>query len=202
VPAPLDDVTLARLLDDALTAPSPHDLQPTRFVVVRDPAARARLASAAYGQRAVAEASAVVVVLADLHPEGAGLEAWLAARVEAGEMDAAEAARRRALAERAPGRWTDRGLWAVRPAAMAAGRMIAAADSHGLAARMVDDFDHGQVRAAVGIPDDHALVALVVLDAGEPDPPPLDPRPLSAFVWDDHFGRPTRLDLDDPWSPP
>lgn len=56
--------TLNRIMDAARLAPSAKNLQEWRFIVVRDPAMRQKLAHAAKGQKQVAEAPAVLVCCA------------------------------------------------------------------------------------------------------------------------------------------
>src|SRR5437667_6723653 len=56
---------LRRILEAALAAPSGYNLQPWRFVVVRDPEQRKRLREAAMGQSKVEEAPAVIVACGD-----------------------------------------------------------------------------------------------------------------------------------------
>jgi nitroreductase len=63
--APVDDATVARLLDAARRAPSAGDTEPWAFVVVRDEARRRALAQAALGQSFVAAAPVVIAVCAD-----------------------------------------------------------------------------------------------------------------------------------------
>jgi nitroreductase len=62
--APVDDAVIEQLLATAVRAPSAGDTQPWAFVVVRDAAARRRLAKAALDQRFVAEAPVVIAACA------------------------------------------------------------------------------------------------------------------------------------------
>jgi nitroreductase len=62
-PEPIDDATLARILEAARQAPSAANRQPWRFVVIRDPARRQALAQACNGQMWLADAAALVVAL-------------------------------------------------------------------------------------------------------------------------------------------
>lgn len=57
--------TVERLLQAAILAPSAGNRQPWHFYVVRDPALRQGLATAAYGQVFVYQAPVVIVVCAD-----------------------------------------------------------------------------------------------------------------------------------------
>src|SRR3989442_15572319 len=56
---------LRRILEAGLAAPSGYNLQPWRFVVVRDPEQRKRLREAAMGQSKVEEAPAVIIACGD-----------------------------------------------------------------------------------------------------------------------------------------
>ena len=59
------DAVVQRLLATATRAPSAGNLQPWAFVVVREPATRARLSHATHGQSFVAEAPLAIVACAD-----------------------------------------------------------------------------------------------------------------------------------------
>src|SRR5712691_2162837 len=63
IPVPEDD--LNKILEAGLAAPSGYNLQPWRFVVVRDPEQRKRLREAAMGQSKVEEAPAVIIACGD-----------------------------------------------------------------------------------------------------------------------------------------
>ncbi len=65
---PVPEDVLGRILEAARLAPSGNNRQPWRFVVVTEPALRAKLAAAANGQRFVAEAP-VVIAGVGLTPE-------------------------------------------------------------------------------------------------------------------------------------
>lgn len=63
---PVDEATVRRILDAAVAAPSAGNGQNWRFVVVRDPAIKKRLAFEAGHQRFIDECPVVIVVCADL----------------------------------------------------------------------------------------------------------------------------------------
>jgi nitroreductase len=65
---PIHDADLEKIIRAGLEAPSGYNLQPWRFVVVRDREQKKRLRAAAFGQPKVEEASAVVVACGD--PQG------------------------------------------------------------------------------------------------------------------------------------
>lgn len=65
---PIHDADLEKIIRAGLEAPSGYNLQPWRFVVVRDREQKKKLRAAAFGQPKVEEASAVVVACGD--PQG------------------------------------------------------------------------------------------------------------------------------------
>ncbi|MBS7640006.1 MAG: nitroreductase family protein [Candidatus Bathyarchaeia archaeon] len=60
-PDPIPDDVLMRVLDAARIAPSGRNLQPWKFIVVRDAELKRRLAIACHGQMFIAEAPVVIV---------------------------------------------------------------------------------------------------------------------------------------------
>lgn len=68
---PLDEATLAFVLEAARWAPSAGNLQPWRFIVVRDRATRDSLAAAAYRQTFLAADAPVIIVVCAVPAESA-----------------------------------------------------------------------------------------------------------------------------------
>lgn len=64
-PASIPDEHLRKILEAARLAPSGKNIQPWRFVVVRDPERKRRLAEAAMNQMFIANAGAIIVALSD-----------------------------------------------------------------------------------------------------------------------------------------
>src|SRR5436305_15020057 len=62
---PIHSADLEKIMRAGLEAPSGYNLQPWRFVVVRDREQKKRLRQAAFGQAKVEEASVVVVACGD-----------------------------------------------------------------------------------------------------------------------------------------
>src|SRR5690606_13771534 len=76
---------LLEMLTIAAKAPSSANMQPWRFIVVTDAELKAKLVPIAFNQSQVAEASAVVILMADLEMYSLAEEIFGAA-VEAGYM--------------------------------------------------------------------------------------------------------------------
>ncbi len=184
---PVAAASLRALLRLATSAPSPFNLQPWRFVVVQDPRNRRKLRGCTFGEARLAEAPVALIVLGYLHPDRLDLDRVLARQLDLGAIAPDDAARLRAEIPRLWDRGEDR---AARAAMLAAATLMIAAESLGLGTALIDDFDPEKVRLAFGIPDDHAIAALLAL--GHPlESPPFPGRfPLDHACFAEHFGQP------------
>src|SRR3981081_4573431 len=68
LPDPVAEADLEKILVAGLAAPSAYNLQPWRFIVIRDSEKRRLLRQAAMNQPKVEEAPVVIVACADLDP--------------------------------------------------------------------------------------------------------------------------------------
>jgi len=192
---PLPEGLLARLIGLATLAPSPLNLQPWRFLVVRDPANRRKLRACTFGESRITQAPVVLVVLAYRDPDRTDLEAVIARQLALGAITPEEAARLRATAPRAWARHPD----PSRPALLAAATLMIAAESLGVASAWLDEYDEEKVRQAFGIPDDHALRGLLALGYPDEESPFPGRFDLDHACFDEHFGRP--WDIEEPGRP-
>lgn len=143
------------LLRCACAAPSAGNVQPWRFVVVRDPEARRALARAALGQTFVAEAPVVIVVCADLQAH-------------------ARAYGRRGVE-----------LYAIQDTAAAVQNILLAATALGLGACWVGAFREEEVSRALELPANWRPLALLpVGHPARPasQPPKHDFKSLTRFL--------------------
>lgn len=158
VPADYLDAILAC----AAQAPSGYNLQPWRFVVVRDSANRKRLQKAAHGQAKVGEAPVVVIAL--------GMrEAW---RQTIDEI--LEEGVRRGLAKPEQLQETRRGalqflarqpmdVWVTRHTMIAVTYLMLAAEAYGFDTAPLEGFDPMAVRREFTIPEEAEVVALIAI---------------------------------------
>jgi nitroreductase len=186
---PLDPDTLGRILREAGSGPSPFDVQPWRFLVVREARNRRLLRACAWNNPAIGRAEAVVVVLGYLHPERTHLDPVLERRRELGVSTPEHAAELQGRALAMFARILDPALWATRWAMTAVANLIRAAESLGVAATAIDGFEADMIRETFGVPDDHAIACLVAL--GRHTPEPFKERlALDETCYAEHFGQP------------
>lgn len=158
----ITDEQLNELFELVKLSPSSYNLQPWKFIVVRNYENKKRLGKCANGQRYVEGASAVVVVLGSTHPESQA-EGIAADRMAKGTMDAEkkklfDAAVSGISEDKARAR-----IWTVKSASLAAMTLMLAAKNVGLASCPMEGFDGDCIRKDFGVPDDYEVVMLVTL---------------------------------------
>ncbi len=171
------------LILQACQAPSEDDVQPWRFVVVRDRARKETLYECAFRDPRMREAAAVIVVCGDSQA-WEETAAFLAARVRDGQLTEEEAraleAGWRAWYE---GRSWERALLALRGPCFVAMNLMLLATERGLATAPIFRFDEAALRRHFHISDRYVPVLLLAL--GMPStrhPLPPDPPRLNASV--------------------
>ncbi len=156
------DDTLARVLEAARLAPSGHNRQPWRFVVVRGQSRRRTLADAAAAHNGfLAEAPVVLAFLGVLAQEGAP-----------------------APDARTRGSWTW-DMYVRYNVAIAAAYVTLAATAEGLGTCWINNYDEERVRAVLNVPDGYALVCLMTLGYPAEEPPAKARLPLSDLRFDE-----------------
>jgi len=167
---PIHSADLEKIVRAGLAAPSAYNLQPWRFVVVRDREQKKKLREAAFGQAKVEEASAVIVACGD--PEGwkdGDLEETLRLAKSAGYGNDASQTRVRASVESflggTPGRVggvePSYSLWVNRHVMIAFTTMMWTAETLGYDTAPMEGFEEDKVKALLKIPDRVRVVALL-----------------------------------------
>lgn len=145
--------TILEILEAAIQAPSAGNIQPWRFVLVRDQDVKFQLASAAGGQRFVAQAPWVVAIVAECDESA----------VVYGERG--------------------RDLYCIQDTAALATIMMLAAHDRGLGSCWVGAFDEEAVHRILGTGPGERVVALVPIGKPARSPAGRSPRkPLSSLV--------------------
>lgn len=163
-PTPIPRSDLNEILRLTGLAPSAHNLQPWRFVVVEDPEAKARLQEAAYGQRQVGSAPAVIVLYSDMADTLAHLDEVVHPGIPAG--------RRQETVDSLAGSFGARTVteceeWGAGQSYIALGYLLLAATALGYGTSAMLGFDPEAVKDLLGLPAHARIPALVAI--GIPD---------------------------------
>jgi nitroreductase len=167
---PVHGADLEKIIRAGLEAPSGYNLQPWRFVVVRDREQKKKLRAAAFGQAKVEEAGAVIVACGD--PGGwkdGDLEEMLRLAAQHGYGGEADHNRMRAAINgflgSAPGKAggvePTFALWANRHVMIGLTTMMWTAETLGYDTAPMEGFEEDKVKALLGIPDRARVVALL-----------------------------------------
>ena len=188
---PVPDDYLNAILLLAGQAPSGYNLQPWRFIVVRDEENKKRLQKVSFNQPKVAEAPVVIICLGmkEEWKERAGEVFREGAERGAGNPDSWEKDRDRAV--RAISNSQQMEVWVTRHTMIAVTCLMLAAEAYGFDTAPMEGFDPRGVKEQFGIPDEAEVVALVAIGR-EAAPEKVYPGRFSehAVVYTETYGRP------------
>ena len=169
-------------------APSGYNLQPWRFIVVRDAADRKRLQQVAFNQPKVAEAPVVVIAVGmkeewkqtadEVFREGAARGAGKPEQVESYKQQAVGFVSS-----------MDAPMWVNRHTMIALTTMMHVAEVYGFDTAPMEGFDAAGVKREFGIPDEGEVIALLAIGRMQPPDKPYTGRfPLDRIVFGERFG--------------
>jgi nitroreductase len=191
---PVPDADLLQILHAGLSSPSGYNLQPWRFVVVRDKEQKKKLRSASYNQAKVEEAPVVVVACGDQDGWRNGdLDEMLRQAREGGMPESFATA----VQERVPGIFSNmpnKAVWITRQVMIAVTTMMLMAETLGYDTAPMEGFEEDRVREVLRLPLSHHVVALLAIghrkgkdkfDGGR--------FPMRRTVFGDEYGRSLKL---------
>jgi nitroreductase len=181
---------LEAILRFGAQAPSGYNIQPWRFIVVRDAENRKRLQKAAMNQAKVAEAPVVIVAFAikdewkhyidRVFEEGArrGMgkpeQMTEVKKAAAGFLDTIPSA-----------------VWLNRHTMIAVTTMMLVAEAYGLDTAPMEGFDPEAVKREFALPAEAEVIALLAIGKAKmPDKPYAGRLALGDFVFEERYGRP------------
>jgi nitroreductase len=182
---PLSEETIWTLIEAARLAPSGSNIQPWRFIIVKDELLKTEICRAAFGQEFLREAPVVMVCCGDLL-------SWKAARNRSEELiskgdihltrESEEALMQRA--ERASSaEMHERVPTTMLNVAIAVEHMVLAAVELGLGSCWVRLFDEKKVKQALGLPNNLCVVALLPLGVPDEEPEARPRLPRHTISW-------------------
>ncbi|SRR5579883_1603134 len=163
------DNILLTILKAGIESPSGYNLQPWRFIVVRDAEQKRHLGEAAMGQAKVEEAGVVIVCCGDLHaPRSNNLDEVLAEAAKHGFSEDQNQRVREVInktfnapAGNAMGIAPDYAVWVNRHVMIAFTTMMWMAEALGYDTAPMEGFFEDKVKSVLTIPDHVRVVALL-----------------------------------------
>ena len=162
-PEPIPEADLREILHLVSLAPSAFDLQPWRFVVAQDPDLKAALQEAAFGQRQIGSAPAVIVLYSDMQDTlDHILDVLHPSMPDEQRRTTAEQLRARfnAMAD------DEREQWGEKQANIALGYLLLAARSLGYDTSAMLGFNPAKMKQVLGLPAHVRIPSLVAIGRG------------------------------------
>lgn len=178
-PEPIPREELEEILRVASLAPSAFNLQPWRLVVVETPELKDRLAGAAYNQRQVRSAPAVVVLYTDMRDTLEHVDEVLHPGMDAAQR---AATRRTILGSFAGKSEAEREAWGAEQGNIALGYLLLAAEAHGYQTSPMLGFDAEAVKRLLDLPGHVRIPALVAIGRGTEEGSPHHRHPLERIA--------------------
>jgi nitroreductase len=189
------DGDLAIILKAGLDAPSSYNLQPWRFVVVRDIGQRRKLRIAAMNQEQVEQAPVVIVACGDTTGWREDLESIIRIGRDHGFCDQTRIDRKRTNVTRDIGSHPDMAQWVTKQTMIAATTMMWMAEALGYDTGPMEGFDEDQVRRVLDIPDHVCVLFLLAVGRLEGEDGKHPGRlPQSRTLFGERYGQ--QMDLE------
>jgi nitroreductase len=192
--APFPNTDLKQILMAGLQAPSGYNMQPWRFVVVRNPEQKKRLRAASFNQAKVEEASAMVVACGDADGWRNGdLEEMLRMGREGG-MTESYAAQAKETIPNYLSHHPNLPMWLNRHVMIAFTHMMLMAEALGYDTAPMEGFEEEKVREVLKLPLSYHVVALLGIGhLHGPDKHYGGRFDMARTVFAEEYGKPLRL---------
>jgi nitroreductase len=195
-PSPVDDEDLKKILRAGLKAPSSYNMQPWRFVVVRDAEQRKRLRAAAMDQEQVEQAPVVIVACGDIEGWREDLEEVLRIGRDHGFNNESRIQRKRKIVSADLGSHPNIAMWVTKQTMIAATTMMWMAEALGYDTGPMEGFYEDQVQEVLGIPKHVRPIFLLAVGHLQGEDSPYPGRfPASRTVFSNRYGTPLSVDL-------
>jgi nitroreductase len=170
-------------------APSGYNLQPWRFIVVRDEANRKRLQAAAFKQPKVAQAPVVIIAVGMKEEWKRTADEVFREGAARGAGDPATWEKYRDSAFQFLDNMQSMPVWVNRHTMIAFTTMMLAAEAYGFDTAPMEGFDAAAVKREFGIPDEAEVVALLAIGHAQGTEKAYPGRfPLNRIVFSERYG--------------
>lgn len=189
-PDPVPEKYIEAILQFAAQAPSGYNLQPWRFIVVREKANRERLQKAAYNQEKVGEAPVVIIAFAIKDDWKNYIDEIFLEGVRRGYGKAEMIPGMKKMAADFLENGIPQPIWLNRHTMIAVTTIMLVAEAYGLDTAPMEGFDPQAVVREFGLPANAEVIALLGIGfAEQPDKAYGGRLALTEIVHDEHFGR-------------
>lgn len=189
------DEDLKKILRAGLASPSSYNLQPWRFVVVRDPEQHRQLRLAAMNQEQVEQAPVVIVACGDPEAWKSDLEEVIQIAREHGFNAESQIERKRRNVTADLGTHQNMPMWVTKQTMIAATTMLWTAETLGYDTGPMEGFYENEVRRVLGIPAHVRVIFLLAIGRLRGEDARYPGRlPASRTVFEDRYGQ--FLDLE------
>lgn len=178
-PGPIPREELEEILDVVRRAPSAFNVQPWRFLVVESPELKAQLAAAAFNQRQVHSAPAVIVLYTDMEDALANLDAVVHPGMPPEQRESTKATIRRMFSAQPA---DEREAWGAGQGYIALGYLLLAAEARGYQTSPMSGFDLAKVKEVLGLPANARVPALVAIGHAAEEGFPQHRLPLASLM--------------------
>jgi len=187
--SPVRDEDLKRIIHAGLEAPSSYNMQPWRFIVVRDLEQRKRLRMAAKNQAQVEQAPVVIVACGDTAGWKEDLEEVIQIARKHGFNSDCQIDRKRKSVAADLGSHPNIGMWVTKQTMIAATTMMWMAEVLGYDTGPMEGFDEHAVREVLGIPPHVRVIFLLAIGSLQGDDVKYPGRlPASRTIFADRYG--------------
>jgi len=192
--APVAEEDLRRIILAGLESPSGYNLQPWRFVVVRDVEQRRKLRVACHEQPKVEQAPVVIVAMGDSEGWREDVDAMIRIGAEHGYSHPSKSGEMRQKIHRYFSEHSNMPMWLNRQVMIALTTMMLMAEALGYDTALMEGFDDRKVREVVGAPDRMEVICLLAIGHREGEDKRYGGRfPAEYLVFSERFGNPFTL---------
>jgi nitroreductase len=192
--SPIPDADLLKILQAGLGSPSSYNLQPWRFVVVRNPDQKKKLRGASYNQPKVEEASAMIVACGDADGWRNGDLEEMLRLGRAGGMSENYAEQAKSTIPNYLSNHPNMPMWLTRQVMLAFTHMMLMAEVLGYDTAPMEGFEQEKVHEVLKLPLSYWVVALLGIGHLKgPDKFRSERFSMGRLVFAEEYGKPLRL---------